>query len=339
MDEKDVADAVTGFFDSPLGIAVHVAIAIVATVVLIWLLHFVIQRVVDQIVNGVKKTQGAEDTQALNASPLATVRVVQRTRTIGSVLTNIVNVVVVVVAVAYITELLAPNLLGSLSLLTAAVGAGLGFGAQNIVKDVFNGLFMVMEDQLGVGDVVNVNVTGSEVAGVVERVGVRVSQIRDVNGTLWYIRNGEVIRLGNMSQGWTRIIIDTAIPYSADVDDVQEKMLATAVGMSKEPKWRNRVIDKPELWGIQSISEDNIVLRLVMRTRTSAKDDASRELRSRLKHTLDELGVQPPSLAAVALAGIEDVHSVTGAHPPRTRPVSVVNEAPRIVKPRKGKRQ
>jgi small-conductance mechanosensitive channel len=94
---------------------------------------------------------------------------------------------------------------GAFALITAALGAGLGFGAQNIVKDVLNGLAMVGEDQLGVGDVVD----SGFATGVVEAVGIRTTQIRDVNGTLWYVRNGEILRVGNLSQGWARVIIES----------------------------------------------------------------------------------------------------------------------------------
>ncbi|SEC14651.1 small conductance mechanosensitive channel [Paramicrobacterium humi] len=318
---KSVAD----FFDSPLGVLVHVVLIIVCAVLVTWALHVIIHRGVLSIVSGVKKGHGVDDTQALAASPLAAVRVVQRTRTLGSVLTNIVNVVIVVIAVLLIIHAVSPGILSSFALLSAAVGAGLGFGAQNIVKDVLNGIFMVIEDQLGVGDVVDVG----SATGVVERVGIRITQIRDVNGVLWFVRNGEILRVGNMSQGWSRLIIDLAVPYDADLDTVRERLLETAVALSHEAKWRTHFLDAPELWGIESVSEDAIVLRLVAKTRTSSKDDVGRELRQRLKITLDELAVQSPSLETVILEGWEGAGSVGGARPPKTKPITV-NEAPRL---------
>src|SRR5690606_10611373 len=106
-------------------------------------------------------------------------------------------------------------------------GAGLGFGAQNIVKDVLNGFFMVIEDQLGVGDVVDLG----PATGVVESVGIRITDIRDVNGTLWHVRNGEIVRVGNLSQGWARAIIDLAVPYDTDTDEAQQLILTTALDM------------------------------------------------------------------------------------------------------------
>jgi small conductance mechanosensitive channel len=293
------------------------AVAIILGAIIIRLiLLFLVRRLVDQVVSGVKKKHGATDTQALVASPIAAVRIVQRTRTIGSVLTNVINISIVVISLLLLVTTLFPTVLGSLALLTAALGAGLGFGAQNIVKDVLNGLFMVFEDQLGVGDVVDLG----PATGVVESVGVRITQVRDVNGTLWFVRNGEILRVGNMSQGWSRVIIDLAIPYDADIDVVQEKMLDTAVEMSTSTKWRSRIMEKPEIWGLESISAEALVIRLVVKTRTSAKDDVARELRMRLKRTLDELDVTLPSLNSVILTGFEGAASVKGARPPKTTP-------------------
>ncbi len=306
-----------GSFFTTYEVPIGILLIIVGAVIIRAVLLLAVRRLVDQVVSGVKKKQNVTDTQALAASPLAAVRIVQRTRTLGTVLTNVINVTVVIVGIILIVNRVDPNVLGSLALLTAALGAGLGFGAQNIVKDVLNGLFMVFEDQLGVGDVVDLG----PATGVVEAVGIRVTQVRDVNGTLWFVRNGEILRVGNMSQGWARVIIDLAIPYDSDIDLVQEKMLETAVDMAAEPKWRSRIMERPEIWGLESISAEALVIRLVVKTRTSAKDDVARDLRMRLKRALDELEVTLPSLNTVVLSGFEGAASVKGARPPRTRPI------------------
>ena len=302
----------------------HAALIVVGAFVLSWILRVLIRRVVRQIVSGVKKGQSVTDTQALVASPLAAVRVVQRTRTLGSVLSNIVNVTIGIITIILVIQVFAPDALTSFALLTAAIGAGLGFGAQNIVKDVLNGLFMVMEDQLGVGDVVDLG----SATGVVEAVGIRITQVRDVNGTLWFVRNGEILRVGNMSQGWSRVIVDLAVPYEADIEAVQSAMMEAATALATSPKWRSRVLDKPELWGLESVSADAMVIRIVLKTRTTAKDDVSRELRLRLKQATDGLGIKLPSLEAVVLSGFDSAGSVNGAKPPRTRPTPVVPEKP-----------
>ncbi|MDQ0892564.1 mechanosensitive ion channel family protein [Agromyces ramosus] len=307
-------------WDVVLGKLISIVIIIAIAFLIRWVLHFVIDRVVTRIVTGVKQKQDVTDTQALQASPLAAVRLVQRTRTLGSVLTNIVNVTLFIIVVLLIVNTINDAILGSFALLTAAVGAGLGFGAQNIVKDVLNGMFMVVEDQLGVGDVVDLG----PATGIVEEVQIRITKVRDVNGTLWFVRNGEILRIGNMSQGWARVILDLAVPYDVDVDAVEAEMLRTATEMSQSGKWRSRVLEKPEIWGLESISDDALVIRVVMKVRSSVKDDVARELRMRLKRSLDAMDVKLPSLNSVVLTGFDGATRVKGAKPPRTAPTSVV---------------
>ncbi len=301
---------------------ITVVAIIVGAIVLRIVLHFVIDRIVGRIVSGVKKRQGTQDTQVLIASsPLSAVRVVQRTRTLGSVLNNVVSAVIIIVGVLLVINEVAPGITGAFSLITAALGAGLGFGAQGIVKDVLNGLTMVAEDQLGVGDVVDLG----PATGVVEGVGIRTTQIRDVNGTVWFVHNGDISRIGNMSLGWSRVIIDLAVPYDADVDSVQDQMLATASAMASDPKWRSLILETPQIWGIESISAEAVVIRLVVKTRAGTKDDVARELRARLKASLDAMGVRLPALNSIVLSGFEGAESVRGARPPRTAPNPVAS--------------
>jgi small-conductance mechanosensitive channel len=307
---------VGAFFMSVGWNVLKIAAIIVGALVLSAVLRIVIRRVVDRIVNGAKSKANVDDTQALERSPLASVRLVQRTRTLGSILQNVVNVAIVIVALLLIVDVIAPTALGSLTLLTAAIGAGLGFGAQNIVKDVLNGIFIVAEDQIGIGDVVDLGLA----TGIVEYVSVRVTHVRDVNGTLWYVRNGEVTRIGNMSQGWSRVIVDLGVPPDSDIEEVESALLEAATALAKDPKWRTRIIDKPEIWGLESVSGDALVIRVVMKTRAAAKDDVARELRVRLRAAVDAIGVALPQLASVTLSGIEGAQRVRGANPPKTRP-------------------
>jgi small-conductance mechanosensitive channel len=307
------------FFVSAGWNVLSIALIILGAFILGWILKFVIRRVVNRIVNGAKSKANVDDTQALERSPLASVRLVQRTRTLGSILQNVVNVTIIVIAILLVINVVAPSALGSLTLLTAAVGAGLGFGAQNIVKDVLNGIFIVAEDQVGIGDVVDLGLA----TGIVEYVSVRVTHVRDVNGTLWYVRNGEITRIGNLSQGWSRVIIDLSVAVDSDITEVEQALLDTAKGLAKDPKWRTRILEQPEVWGLESISGDALVIRLVMKTRANAKDDVARELRMRLKHTIDEMGISLPALTAVMPTGIEGAQRVRGANPPKTKPTPV----------------
>lgn len=286
--------AVVAFYAGPFGVPLRVLTIILVAVIVRLLLQLVIRRVVDRVISGVKKRQNAEDTAALQASPVAAMRIVQRTRAFGGVLSSTVTTAVVLVSLVLIVTAIDPNATGAFALITAALGAGLGFGAQNVVRDVLNGLFIVAEDQLGVGDVVDLG----QATGVVEAVGIRVTSVRDVNGTLWYVRNGEILRVGNMSQGWARVILDLPLPHGADLDAVKERMLQTAIELRGDGRWKRLIIEQPEVWGIESISAESIVLRLVVKTRPGAKDDVARELRARVKRTLDEMGIRLPTVGA-----------------------------------------
>ncbi|OIH97225.1 mechanosensitive ion channel family protein [Curtobacterium sp. MCBA15_001] len=298
----------------------HVPIVIVVTligaVILRLVLRHSIKGIVNRIVYDVKKRQGAADTQALIASPIQTARVVQRTRTLGSVLQNLATVIIVIIALAIIIPQVLPNaavgIVGGASL----VAAGLAVGAQSIVKDLLSGVFMILEDQAGVGDVVD---TGPA-TGVVENVGLRVMQIRDVNGILWFVPNGQILRVGNLSQGWSRVLVDITVPYDTDIDAVQDRLLAAAVAMSQEPRWRQRIVEKPEIWGLQSVSDTGMVFRLVVKTRASELDVVGRELRVRLKRAVDDLGVTLPAMAMIMPEGWENATSINGLRSVATQP-------------------
>ncbi|HEY8319498.1 MAG TPA: mechanosensitive ion channel domain-containing protein [Amnibacterium sp.] len=320
------------FWASTWGDVLWHVIQIVLIVIVALLVRLIAHRIVgvfvERVVSGVKRRQRAQDTQALLASPVAAARLVARTRTLGSVLNNLVSAVVVIVAILYIVTVINAQITAAFSLITAALGAGLGFGAQNIVKDVLTGLFMVADDQLGVGDIVNTDLA----SGVVEAVGIRVTQIRDANGVLWYVRNGELTRVGNLSQGWSRAIVDVTVPKDVDVDAVQERMLATATQVLSDPQWAPYIAEKPELWGIESVTPDGVVLRLVVRTRVNTRDDVAWSLRVHLHEALVAGGVQAASISSAPLDRFELAGALRGVRPPSTGPVS--RRTPRTRPPR-----
>ncbi|HEU0206459.1 MAG TPA: mechanosensitive ion channel domain-containing protein [Pseudolysinimonas sp.] len=318
---NDFVSWLVGFLAGPWGTPLRVLLILVVAFVIRVILQFVIRRVVSRVVNGAKRIQNRDESRD---SPVAAVRIVQRTKALGGVLSSAVTTLIVIVTIVLIIANISAAASAAFSLITAALGAGLGFGAQNIVKDVLNGLAMVGEDQLGVGDVVD---TGFA-TGVVEQVGIRITQVRDVNGTLWYVRNGEILRLGNLSQGWARVIIDLAVPYNADVEAVQAAMLETATAMQQDARWKPVVLERPEVWGIESISAEAIVIRLVVKTRAGSKDDVARELRARLKSTLDALGVTMPALNSIVLKNFERGIPTATAQT-ATKPKSTTKPTPR----------
>ena len=283
--------AVAGWFDwlfaSGWGIPAKILLVIAGAILVRWVLLRMIHRSVRQVVAGVKTRYQVKDTGQLTAaSPISAVRRVRRTQSLGRVFSNAVTTGIAVVAILLVVWIAFPGATAGFALITAALGAGLGFGAQGIVKDILNGIFLAIEDQLGIGDVVTIG----ETVGVVEDVGIRTTRVRDVHGTLWFIRNAEIDRVGNQSHGWARAIVDYAVPATVDVDEVRRILTEAATSLRGESRWKQVLLEPPEVWGIQSVAPDAIVLRTVARTRTSAKDDVARELRARIKRALDQAG-------------------------------------------------
>lgn len=273
---------------------------IIAGVVARVVIGFSIKRVVNQVVLGVKKTHNVDETRELTSSPVEALRAVQRTRTLGSVLNNTATWVIVSVVIILV---LAEIGFSVTALVASAgiIGAALGFGAQSIVKDILNGLFMVFEDQLGVGDVVDLGIA----SGVVERVGIRITEIRDVSGTLWFVRNGEILRVGNQTQDWSRVIMDLPVPYESNIDDIQNLLLDTANVFAKSPEWRRKVMEDPEVWGVQSLTAEAITLRLVVKVRAGEQWAAQRALYRVLKEALDKRKVDIPALNRMVVDNAE----------------------------------
>jgi small-conductance mechanosensitive channel len=321
-------------FNGPLGKTIQVLIVVLIALLVRLIANRVIQITVNRVVTGAKRRRNVQDTQALLTSPVSAARIVQRTRTLGTVLNNVVSVVVVLVALITIVTIINAQITGAFSLITAALGAGLGFGAQNLVKDVLTGLFMVADDQLGVGDIVDTDLA----TGIVEAVGIRVTQIRDVNGVLWYVRNGELTRVGNRSQGWSRAIVDITVPNGADVEALQPRLLEAAKAAVAMPEWQGSVTETPELWGLESVTADGVVLRIVARTTANQRDDVAWAIRTHLREALEDAGVDGIRLSSDRLAEFEFAGTLRGVRPPRTAstPVPPRRRVPRRTAPPAG---
>lgn len=268
-------------------LAIRIGLIIIGLIVVRWILLVLVKRIVTTVTTGVKKREGAADTKALDASPLARARIVQRARTIGLVLSNLITAGLTISAlIAILSEL--GIAIGALAAGAGILGAALGFGAQSLVKDFLAGLFIVVEDQFGVGDFVDLGTA----TGVVESIRLRVTQVRDTEGTVWYVRNGEILRVGNTSQGWSRIILDLPLAYNADLDKAQKALESAAQKLSETPGMKTGMIGKAEVWGVQALAGEGVVFRMVQQVRPSKKDAIARALRLEVKKALDKAGVE-----------------------------------------------
>lgn len=302
---QDATDTANGIWEFLLDKPLKIAIIIVIGVLLNIIVRLVIRRVMNHIAAGdaakLDNEVGPDDTEPHQAeetkrwliqdSPIARARRVQRAKTVGAVLRSVSTIVITaIVGLTVLSELginMAPIIASA-----GVVGVALGFGAQALVKDYLSGIFMVAEDQYGIGDFVDLG----DAAGEVENVGLRITQLRDLDGTLWHVRNGEVLRVGNFSQGWARAVLDIPVPYSSDVSEVSDLILQTAKTMRKDRQWRRLILDEPEIWGVQALTGESITIRLVLRTKPLEQWGIAREMRARLKTELDRAEITIPLL-------------------------------------------
>ena len=285
-DNEGLAHAAEWLIGKPLAIAWLVVLGLVAR----WLLLKVIDRVVVRASGGVVPAKLARGPFAEPGAESGTHRRVQRAKTMGSLLKSITTgLIFVVVLMMSISELgydIAPLIASA-----GIVGVALGFGAQSLVKDFLSGIFLIFEDQVGVGDTVNLG----EASGTVEAVSLRVTRLRDVDGTVWYVRNGEIIRVGNQSQNWSRSVLDISVGYKEDVARVSRILKEVAHDLWEDKDFKNRIIEEPEVWGVQSLGPDSVVVRLTLKTMPQQQWVVAREMRERIKARFDAEGIQMPT--------------------------------------------
>ena len=213
----------------------------------------------------------------------------QRTRTLGAVLRSIMSMVIYGMAVMMSLGEFDVNL-GPLIAGAGIVGVAIGFGAQSLVKDFLSGVFMLLEDQYGVGDVVDLG----DMVGVVEEVNLRTTQVRDIRGTLWHIPNGEIRRVANLSQDWGQVVLDIEVAYNTDIKAAMAVIKEVADEVWRQQLPNATIIAEPTIAGVQRLGESSIAIRLMARTEPGEQFATARELRGRLKEALDEAGIEIP---------------------------------------------
>jgi small conductance mechanosensitive channel len=211
----------------------------------------------------------------------------------GRALTALSNsfVVVVVWSTAVLTILgtlginLAPLIAGA-----GIAGVALGFGAQSLVKDFLSGVLMLIEDQYGVGDVVDIGGT----IGEVESVSLRTTRLRSVDGTVWHIPNGEVIKLGNLSQDWSRIILDVSVAYKSDIARAKSELAQVLKDFADDPHHKRNILESPEVLGVQGLSDNSVDIRLSIKVKAGTQWELTRNLRELVKTRLDQANIEIP---------------------------------------------
>jgi moderate conductance mechanosensitive channel len=284
------------FLDDHSKWLIEIPARIVGIIVVTLVLRAVLHRIIDRAVKPVRVgevprilrpfKERIENSAFLESAGLLSERRTQRAATIGSVLKSGVSFTLFVIALMLILSELEFDL-GPFIAGTSIIGVALGFGAQNLVKDFLSGIFMMLEDQYGVGDVIDFE----KASGTVEAVGLRSTRLRDVNGTVWYVRNGEVVRVGNKSQGFAQVVLDVPIEAWANVEQASTAILEVAQRMRGEDDWSPVFLGDPDMQGVEAMTREETVLRLVVRTRPGEQFRVARELRRRIREKLDQLDI------------------------------------------------
>lgn len=275
--EGRMADAIEFLIEPALQILLVVAIVVAV--------KYVANRLIDRVVRQMK----TPDDRALAISTVSS-RKATRADALGTLLRSIINVVLITIGVFMVLGVfginLAPLIAGA-----GIIGLAIGFGAQDLVADFLSGVFMLAEDQYGIGDVID---AGDGIVGVVEGISLRTTRVRDVTGTLWHVPNGQITRIGNMSQGWARALLDVGVAYGTDIDRAAEVIKQVADEMAAEDAYTSDFLGEPEIWGIENLGPDSVDIRLVIKTRPGTQWTISRELRRRIKYALEGADIEIP---------------------------------------------
>jgi moderate conductance mechanosensitive channel len=273
----------------PLQVLVIFLIALIVQVVL----NGVIKRVVKKASDRAHHERLAQMRQVTRTAELSDLlmnqRTEQRAAAIGTLLRSVIAISVWTIALLEIMTVVGINVAPLLAS-AGVVGVALGFGAQTLVKDYLSGIFIIIEDQYGVGDMVDVG----SVMGTVEEVALRYTRLRDPSGVVWYVRNGEILRVANRSQGWTLAIVDIPIAYNENIDKVREIVEAVALDMDEDPNYDDLLLGRPTFAGVESVSGEAVVIRITAKAAPEKQVSVARTIRERMKLALDRAGIVVP---------------------------------------------
>ncbi|MGB5950988.1 MAG: mechanosensitive ion channel family protein [Ornithinimicrobium sp.] len=273
--------------------SLHIVLIIVGALLVRWLVNRAIsgmeKRAIDRVEEGQQDRHIGKVLVAASGVELERRR--QRALTLGSLLRSVAAFVIGVVAILTIMAEVGLPLAPVLA--SAGVGGvALGFGAQSLVKDFLSGVFMIIEDQYGVGDVID---TG-EAIGTVEEVTLRITRVRDYAGVVWFIRNGEIIRIGNKSQGWAAAYIDVPVSYEEQPETVIPILEKVVSEVYADETLAAKLTEVPTVAGVESVSGGVMTIRIIATCRPGEQFEMARVVRRLSKDALDEAGIKGPQI-------------------------------------------
>ena len=282
-DNADLANAADVWLARPLRVVLIVVVAIVLYRIVAAFVRRLVTRYEGEISRRIERAR-----QLGTDNPRAETRRLQRLHAIGGAARSGIGIVIgftaFLLAVAQFVDL-RPILAGA-----GLAGIVIGFGAQQLIADLLSGFSMLVEDQYGVGDWINVE--GK--VGEVEKVGLRATSFRDLDGTVWHVPNSKVAMVGNLSQRWARATLEIPLPLDVDIVEARRVVSRVAHELANDERWADDIIGDPEIWGVTEWSERGLRLRLVVPTRPLRNWDVNRQLRERLKVAFDRAGIRMP---------------------------------------------
>ena len=270
-----------------LAIGLKVLLIVVIAAVLRAVVRRAITKLIDRMNRTVQAADGTTGSTALGSLLVNVERRRQRSQAIGSVLRSVASFIILGTAALMVLSAFQINLAPLLASAGVA-GVAIGFGARNLVTDFLSGVFMILEDQYGVGDTIDAGVASGEVI----EVGLRVTKLRGDQGEIWYVRNGEVKRIGNLSQGWATAGVDVTVRADEDLDRLKDVLDEVSEKMSREEPWNEMLWGPIESLGLDSVLLDSMVIRLTAKTMPGKSLTVERELRWRVKRALDSAGIR-----------------------------------------------
>ncbi|MER7106184.1 mechanosensitive ion channel family protein [Streptomyces sp. NPDC000229] len=250
-------------------------------------LRHLVRRALTKLIERMNRSAQAVEGSALGGLLVNAERRRQRSEAIGSVLRSVASFLIMGTASLMILGAFNVNLAPLLASAGVA-GVAIGFGARNLVTDFLSGVFMILEDQYGVGDSVDAGVASGEVI----EVGLRVTKLRGDNGEIWYVRNGEIKRIGNLSQGWSTATVDVTVRPTEDLEHIRTVITEVGEALAKEEPWNERLWGPVEVLGLNEVLLDSMTIRLSAKTMPGKSLGVERELRWRIKRAFDEVGIR-----------------------------------------------
>ena len=281
-------DVSTWFNEKPVGKVLTVLLVLLAALLVRWLWRRFVHKTTDALT--VSRLSERLATSAAGADAFAVERYRARANAVAGLLISIGTFVIFSFAIVYMLARLGFDV-APLIASAGIVGIAIGFGAQTIIRDFLSGVFMIMENQYGLGDTVTI----SGITGTVEDVGLRITRLRDVEGTLWYITNGSVTELGNRSQGWSVAVVDVPVGYGADLDTVHDVLAATARELQQDPKFAASILSDEAQVAAESMTPMAVTFRVRLHTQPGQQLVVGRELRLRELAALEAAGIAAPS--------------------------------------------